>query len=647
MNLLRRQEHSFITNAAQYAGTYRGTQEGLMCWEVKDPEQEPFKDILEAVCLQISRCRSIPISTLLIIDIFLRGRTLETTTVYVMLAASSERQRKKAVKFLKRSSLLAEYPGLKIDHWNWPPQSPNITMTGDNGKAADTSFVFWCPEFEIRRLASHTMHDDRNIPDGSLFSIVANIEGHDVTRVGTLSCVVVVGPDKFLIAPAHIFIPCPPDEPDKDDSESNSNSSSGEPLRVESATPPDFDSDVSSSKASGSTIDEGLRGRISMANPNSPPESPTPLNTDPRYKSIGKSHEFKHQPSLHPRKLLSPSCSVSDYASPSELQTQGDASDWNEDEEGPITQSNNKAIDPDIASRIDNSEGKLDDEKPELERQKLRQMSESNTFNERANRKLRDSEFYDILDVIETVASANRLRRQRLPAGLLFLDPDFSDIKALKEPDSKEGGPPNTQYSNPLPSIQVISYDSPSAGNKASIKSISSEESRLESRNYRMFPTPETEGFGHYEIKQREFTSLPRTSPTFRIFSLEHDYALIAMRIGDPVYSNLHHMSKRTVHTIITGQIAVSTTTPSRGLIHGSLDGRPIRMRLPYSSKFSKLYPVSLSDPMSEGDCGSVVVAQDTKRTCGFIVAASEAAKLAYIVSADEIIEDISSRLGK
>ncbi|KAF5004764.1 hypothetical protein FDECE_8754 [Fusarium decemcellulare] len=413
MNLLRKEESPFLTDVAQYAGNHRGIQEGLMCWEIKDPSQKPFNNILEAVCQKVSQCRSLSRSKLLLIDIFLRGRTLETSAVYVMLAASTERQRKTAVKHLRRGSLLKEYPGLKIDHWDWPPHAPNVTMTGGKGKATDTELVYGCPRFEIRRLGSRTMHDAVGVPTTSLFSIVATNNGQNITRAGVLSCDIEVDQERFLIAPAHIFMPHPPEEPEEQGSDSESNISS-EPLRSGSATPPDLDCELSSSRDSESL----LTGNFTS--------------------------------------------------------------------------------------------------------------SSSSTEN------------------------------------------DF---------ELSRMNPPLT-----------------SSGN-------------------------------------------------FRIFSLEHDYALIEVPHGQTFYSALRYMSPQNTLSIGLGQVPILVATPSLGIVPGLLDGRPTLMRLPYANKFSKLYPINLSCPISNGDCGSAVINQNTHQIYGFIVAASVEGRVAYISSADEIHNDITSKL--
>lgn len=136
------------------------------------------------------------------------------------------------------------------------------------------------------------------------------------------------------------------------------------------------------------------------------------------------------------------------------------------------------------------------------------------------------------------------------------------------------------------------------------------------------------------------------TSDNIRIFSLEHDYALIAIPGGESFYQELSSVSPQNVQTIVPDQVSVSVTTLSRGLMHGWLDGRPTLMRLPYSSNFSNFYPVNFTDTVSEGECGSLVIDQNTKQIYGFIVAASMEGRVAYVVSADEILQGITSKLG-
>lgn len=419
MNPFKREDNPVIANVKQYAGNYRGTVDGLMCWEIRNPQEEPFKGILEAACQTLSQCHSIPRSTLVLIDVFLRGSTLESSTAYVILAGSTETHRKTALKHLRRSPLLRQYTGLKVDQWDWPPHAPNITMTGKKGETSDVNLLYACPKFNIRRLVSGNAEDADNTPNGSLLSITATNEDQEIPRAGTLSCVIMVGEDDFFVAPAHIFMPHPPEETgdDVEDSESDYGS---EMLRAGSATPPSLRSDSPTSKDSKGTTDDIAQKSLS--------------------------------------------------------------SSW----------------------------------------------------------------------------------------------------------DSFEG------------SVERLNLMQPSAATEA-----------------------------------------------YEVFSLEHDYTLIPIPQGETFHQALRRISPEIVERINAGRFAVSVMTPSRGPMNGWLDGRPTLMRLPYGNKFVKFYPISFPDAVSEGDCGSLVINRDTKQIYGFIVAASIEGRMAYIVSAEEVLQDITARLGK
>ncbi|KAK4188812.1 hypothetical protein QBC35DRAFT_450874 [Podospora australis] len=194
---------SFIPIAAQHAGAYRGVADGLKCWEVKDPDVTPFREILEAACLKV--------------------KPSSPAYFYVMLAGATKRHRKAAIKQLKRGFLLRDYPGLKLDHWDWPPDTSSVTLVGDDEAVPDESTIYRSSKYIIRPARSNTWIDR-----GGLYSITAtNVHhGSDTTQTGTLRCFVMVQGRGFFITPAHIFLPpmdsLNGDDDDTDDSGSDS-----------------------------------------------------------------------------------------------------------------------------------------------------------------------------------------------------------------------------------------------------------------------------------------------------------------------------------------------------------------------------------------------------------------------------------------
>lgn len=148
-------------------------------------------------------------------------------------------------------------------------------------------------------------------------------------------------------------------------------------------------------------------------------------------------------------------------------------------------------------------------------------------------------------------------------------------------------------------------------------------------------------------VEEPSSTQLLPATDDFSVFASELDYALIRIPHEEKFHEKLRYLSPKAVQHIDTGLFAISATTPSCGLVKGWLDGRPTMMRLPYSSRFTDLYPVSFPCAVSKGDCGSVVIDQDSNKIYGFIVAASVEGRVAYMVSADEILQDMSIKLGK
>jgi len=188
----KRQPH--FPDLAQLAGNYRGFSAGLECWEIRNLDEEPFNHILEAVRREVSGCQSIPRSTLILIDIFLRGRTLESSAAHVMLAGTTPRHRSTAVRHLRRSASLRKYPWVKVDQWAWPPQASDVTTDEDLPEYPDENIFYTYPNDDIR----------------SSVSGLASGEGGRLSPAGSLSCLVRVGHDDFQFAPAHRFAPLLP-----------------------------------------------------------------------------------------------------------------------------------------------------------------------------------------------------------------------------------------------------------------------------------------------------------------------------------------------------------------------------------------------------------------------------------------------------
>ncbi|KAF9774774.1 hypothetical protein IL306_007194 [Fusarium sp. DS 682] len=223
-------------------------------------------------------------------------------------------------------------------------------------------------------------------------------------------------------------------------------------------------------------------------------------------------------------------------------------------------------------------------------------------------------------------SSLRRRRRKKLRrSSLLFHDPSPTRIAELDEDSGSIAEIESTSSEK-----SQTSQFSPSPKEHTSIVT-----SKLPETGEQV---PSSSNFAAY-------TSSSSVSENFVISSTVLDYVFFKVDSAESLYSKLPRIYKHNIQDAIPHQAEITVRTPSRGLMEGSLHGRPTLMRLPYVSSFSKLYPVTLLEPVAEGDCGSAVVDRTTNQVYGFIVAASIEAKVAFIASARDIVKDAEARL--
>ncbi|KAH7362350.1 hypothetical protein B0T11DRAFT_328432 [Plectosphaerella cucumerina] len=120
MGLFKKDKPSFLPNLETHAGRARGASGKLNYWDIKNSSAEPFADISKAVIAELAES-GLPRSSTIYFNFYLCGETISSAHVSVMVTGAPEDQRKKAVKHLKKSPVVTNYPGIKIDHWEGPP----------------------------------------------------------------------------------------------------------------------------------------------------------------------------------------------------------------------------------------------------------------------------------------------------------------------------------------------------------------------------------------------------------------------------------------------------------------------------------------------------------------------------------------------
>ncbi|KAK1777742.1 hypothetical protein QBC45DRAFT_434002 [Copromyces sp. CBS 386.78] len=91
----------------------------------------------------------------------------------------------------------------------------------------------------------------------------------------------------------------------------------------------------------------------------------------------------------------------------------------------------------------------------------------------------------------------------------------------------------------------------------------------------------------------------------------------------------------------------LQTSTSCGGSVNGILWGYPSFICIERTRSFQRVWPLSHGSPLQPGDSGSCVFDATTKAFYGHIVAGSTTSRIAYVVSAQEVFNDIEKRLSR
>ncbi|QKX58028.1 uncharacterized protein TRUGW13939_05148 [Talaromyces rugulosus] len=125
------------------------------------------------------------------------------------------------------------------------------------------------------------------------------------------------------------------------------------------------------------------------------------------------------------------------------------------------------------------------------------------------------------------------------------------------------------------------------------------------------------------------------------ITSIELDFSLIEVNKNDHITEMLPTFSRYNVCKVGPGDVDVTAMTGSGELLTGILSGRPVYTRLPNTRKFQETFEVEISGRLQPGDCGSIVRNARTGDIYGHIFAGCVESKIAYIIPAVNVLEEI------
>lgn len=132
------------------------------------------------------------------------------------------------------------------------------------------------------------------------------------------------------------------------------------------------------------------------------------------------------------------------------------------------------------------------------------------------------------------------------------------------------------------------------------------------------------------------------------------DYCLVMLKGGQSparglpdvrCHCDYHAIQPRMRASLTPRDAPVVAYTGFGTAIRGMLSGTPTIMTLPGGKKTQELWSVKLDGIVSEGDCGSIVINEETGNLEGHIVAGSPGSGNAYIIPAHGVLQDIRRRL--
>lgn len=132
------------------------------------------------------------------------------------------------------------------------------------------------------------------------------------------------------------------------------------------------------------------------------------------------------------------------------------------------------------------------------------------------------------------------------------------------------------------------------------------------------------------------------------------DYALMEISSRNHLVENVIEIGtteKTTVnvHSVNRSEpqdVRIIAVTP-RGTINGWISGTPVYSCTPGTRSYSRMFKITLSDPIQRGDCGTWVVDATNGNLFGHIVLGSPDGGAALLVPFSDIFDDILSRVGE
>lgn len=127
------------------------------------------------------------------------------------------------------------------------------------------------------------------------------------------------------------------------------------------------------------------------------------------------------------------------------------------------------------------------------------------------------------------------------------------------------------------------------------------------------------------------------------------DYALISIKTKISERFNTISLVNLVANIGEIGKddVSIVAAMPLHGLVRGKLTATPSFLRFPGQISFQLVYPIRLGVEVSNGDCGTAIIDQQTGHFYGHIVAGGPGSRIAYLVPSSEVAKDVAARFGR
>ncbi|KAI1323693.1 hypothetical protein F5Y16DRAFT_403139 [Xylariaceae sp. FL0255] len=168
----------------------------LSYWSTKGPAQEAYQKLLPKLqCVLLERQGRIPNCDFLWFSPYMIGQSTSTSAPFIMFSSEQRQQRRMAMKHIKKSKMLEEYPGMQTGEW---PEPPHIGRQIQMASLEDITYASFSDIPES--IAVESLLEDKDTT-----SAILTFRYSDRIVKATSGLQVTVNEQTYYLVPAHVL----------------------------------------------------------------------------------------------------------------------------------------------------------------------------------------------------------------------------------------------------------------------------------------------------------------------------------------------------------------------------------------------------------------------------------------------------------